>query len=144
MEMSFVSDTMFLIGNVQIFEDSGVKIDTKNLNISHKAGDKKYKSKEETVYQSKDITINSESGVDIDMNLQLTNLLGKVEVLTSSGGVLKSSKIVIDKSNDGEVLKSNSYSHFQSNIVDIKAKKMHYDAITMKLELMNKVVAIYE
>ena len=144
MEMSIDSDTMYLIGNVQIFEDSGVKIDTKNLNISHKAGDKKYKSKEETVYQSKDITINSESGVDIDMNLQLTNLLGKVEVLTSSGGVLKSSNVVIDQSNDGEVLKSNSYSHFQSNIVDIKAKKMHYDAITMKLELMNKVVAIYE
>ena len=144
MEMNIDSDVMYLIGNVQIFEDFGVKIDTKNLYISHKAGEKKYRSKEETVYHSKDTIINSESGVDIDVNLQLINLLGKVEVLTSTGGILKSSNVIIDKSNDGEVLKSNSYTHFQSNDVDIKAKKMHYDAITMKLELMNKVVAIYE
>jgi len=64
--------------------------------------------------------------------------------LSSTGSVLKSSDVVIDKSNDGEILKSNSSSHFQSNTVDIKAKKMHYDANTKKLELMNKVVAIYE
>ena len=144
MEMSIDSDTMYLSGNVQILEDSGVTIDTKNLYISHNAGEKKYKSKEETVYRTKDTIINSKSGIDIDMNLRLINLLGKVEVLSSTGSVLKSSDIVIDKSNDGEILKSNSSSHFQSNTVDIKAKKMHYDANTKKLELMNKVVAIYE
>ena len=144
MEMSIDSDTMYLSGNVQILEDSGVTIDTKNLYISHNAGEKKYKSKEETVYRTKDTIINSKSGIDIDMNIRLINLLGKVEVLSSTGSVLKSSDIVIDKSNDGEILKSNSSSHFQSNTVDIKAKKMHYDANTKKLELMNKVVAIYE
>ena len=144
MEMSIDSDTMYLSGNVQILEDSGVTIDTKNLYISHNAGEKKYKSKEETVYRAKDTIINSKSGIDIDMNLWLINLLGKVEVLSSTGSVLKSSDVVIDKSNDGEILKSNSSSHFQSNTVDIKAKKMHYDANTKKLELMNKVVAIYE
>jgi len=144
MEMSIDSDTMYLSGNVQILEDSGVTIDTKNLYISHNAGEKKYKSKEETVYRTKDTIINSKSGIDIDMNLRLINLLGKVEVLSSTGSVLKSSDIVIDKSNDGEILKSNSSSHFQSNTVDIKAKKMHYDANTKKLKLMNKVVAIYE
>jgi len=144
MEMSIDSDTMYLSGNVQILEDSGGTIDTKNLYISHNAGEKKYKSKEETVYRTKDTIINSKSGIDIDMNLRLINLLGKVEVLSSTGSVLKSSDIVIDKSNDGEILKSNSSSHFQSNTVDIKAKKMHYDANTKKLKLMNKVVAIYE
>ena len=144
MEMSIDSDTMYLSGNVQILEDSGVTIDTKNLYISHNAGEKKYKSKEETVYRTKDTIINSKSGIDIDMNIRLINLLGKVEVLSSTGSVLKSSDIVIDKSNDGEILKSNSSSHFQSNTVDIKAKKMHYDANTKKLKLMNKVVAIYE
>jgi len=64
--------------------------------------------------------------------------------LLGSGGVLKSTNVIIDQSNDGEVLKSNSLSHFKSNIVDIKAKKMHYDAVTKKLELMNRVVAVYE
>jgi len=144
MEMNIDSDIMHLNGNVRIFEDSGATIDTKNLYISHNAGEKIYKSKEPTVYHSTDTIVNSENGVDIDMNSQLINLLGKVEILSDSGAVLKSSNVLIDRSNDGEVLKSNSPSHFKSNTVDIKAKKMHYDAVTKKLELMNRVVAVYE
>jgi len=144
MEMSIDSDTMFLSGNVKIFEDSGMTVDTKNLYISHNAGEKIYKSKEKTVYRSKDTIVNSENGIDMDMNIQLINLLGKVEVLSGPGGILKSTNVIIDQSNDGEVLKSNSLSHFKSNTVDIKAKKMHYDAVTKKLQLMNRVVAVYE
>jgi LPS export ABC transporter protein LptC len=144
MEMSIDSDTMYLSGNVKIFEDSGMTVDTKNLYISHEAGEKIYKSKEKTVYRSKDTIVNSENGINIDMNIQLINLLGKVEVLSGPGGILKSTNVIIDQSNDGEVLKSNSLSHFKSNTVDIKAKKMHYDAVTKKLELMNRVVAVYE
>jgi len=144
MEMSIDSDTMYLSGNVKIFKDSGMTVDTKNLYISHDAGEKIYKSKEKTVYRSKDTIVNSENGIDMDMNIQLINLLGKVEVLSGPGGILKSTNVIIDQSNDGEVLKSNSLSHFKSNTVDIKAKKMHYDAVTKKLELMNRVVAVYE
>jgi LPS export ABC transporter protein LptC len=144
MEMNIDSDRMYLSGNVKIFEDSGMTIDTKNLYISHNAGEKIYKSKEKTVYRSKDTIVNSENGIDMDMNIELINLLGKVEVMNGPGGILKSSNVVIDQSNDGEVLKSNSPSHFKSNTVDIKAKKMHYDAVTKKLELMNRVVAVYE
>ena len=144
MEMNIDSDMMYLSGNVKIFEDSGMTVDTKNLYISHNAGEKIYKSKEKTVYRSKDTIANSENGIDMDMNIKLINLLGKVEVVSGPGGVLKSSNVVIDQSNDGEVLKSNSLSHFKSNTVDIKAKKMHYDAVTKKLELMNRVVAVYE
>ena len=144
MEMNIDSDKMYLRGNVKIFDDSGITVDTKNLYISHNAGEKIYRSNEKTVYRSKDTIVNSKSGVTMDMNLQLINLLGKVEALTSSGGILKSSNVEIDQSNGGEVLKSNSLSHFKSNTVDIKAKKMHYDAVTKKLELMKEVVAIYE
>ncbi len=144
MEMSIDSDTMYLSGNVKIFEDSGMTVDTKNLYIIHDAGEKIYKSKEKTVYRSKDTIVNSENGIDMDMNIQLINLLGKVEVLSGPGGILKSTNVIIDQSNDGEVLKSNSLSHFKSNTVDIKAKKMHYDAVTKKLKLMNRVVAVYE
>jgi len=144
MEMSIDSDTMFLSGNVKIFKDSGMTVDTKNLYISHNAGEKIYKSKEKTVYRSKDTIVNSENGIDMDMNIQLINLLGKVEVLSGPGGILKSTNVVIDQSNDGEVLKSNSLSHFKSKTVDIKAKKMHYDAVTKKLQLMSRVLAVYE
>ena len=78
------------------------------------------------------------------MNMMLMKLLGKVEVLTGSGGILKSSNVIIDKFNNNEIIKSSSPSHFQSKTVDIKSKKMHYDANTKKLELMNEVLAIYE
>jgi len=144
MEMNIDSDTMYLSGNVKIVEDSGMTVDTKNLYISHNAGEKIYKSKEKTVYRSKDTIVNSENGIDMDMTIKLINLLGKVEIVSGPGDILKSSNVVIDQSNDGEVLKSNSLSHFKSDTVDIKAKKMHYDAVTKKLELMNKVVAVYE
>jgi len=144
MEMDINSDTMHLSGSVKIFEDSGMTVDTKNLHINHNAGAKIYNSKEKTVYRSKGTIVNSENGIDMNMNIQLINLLGKVEVLSGSGGILKSTNVIIDQSNGGEVLKSNSLSHFKSNTVDIKAKKMHYDAVTKKLELMNRVVAVYE
>ena len=144
MEMNIDSDTIYLSGNVKIFENSGVIIDTKNLYIIHSESEEIYKSNESTVYRSKDTIVNSENGIDMDMNIELINLLGKVEVLIQSGGILESFNVVIDQSNDGEVIKSNSPSHYKSNIVDIKAKKMHYDAVTKKLELMNRVVAVYE
>tara|TARA_B100000795_G_scaffold78240_1_gene55897 strand:+ start:1698 stop:2654 length:957 start_codon:yes stop_codon:yes gene_type:complete len=144
MEMNIDSDTMYLKGNVRIFEDSGNTVDTKNLYASHNAGEKIYKSKEETVYRSKDTIANSKSGITIDMNLQLINLLGKVEILTGSGGILKSTNVEIDQSNDGEIIKSNSPTYFKSNTVDIKAKKMQYDSVTKKLELMKEVIAVYE
>ena len=144
MEMNIESDTMYLNGNVKILGDSGVTINTKNLYVSHNDGEKKYKSKEPTVYRSKNNIINSDKGIDIDMNFKLMKLLGEVEVLTRAGAVINSSNVEIDQSNDREVLKSNSPSHFKSDTVDIRAKKMHYDGVTNKLELMNKVLAVYE
>ena len=144
MEMNIDSDTMYLNGNVKILEDSGVTINTKNLYVSHNNGEKKYKSKEATIYRSKNNIINSDKGIDIDMNFKLMKLLGEVEVLTRAGAVINSYNVEIDQSNDNEVLKSNSPSHFKSDTVDIRAKKMHYDAVTNKLELMNKVLAVYE
>ena len=144
MEMSIDGETMLLRGKVKILEDSGSTIDTINLFINNNAGKKIYKSKEKTVYRSKDNIINSEDGVDIDMSLKLMKLLGEVEIVNISGSILKSSDLFIDQSSGGEILRSNSSSHFKSNIVDIKAKKMHYDTVTKKLKLTNRVLAVYE
>ena len=44
MEMNIDSDTMYLNGVVNILEESGMTIDTKDLYISHNAGLKTYKS----------------------------------------------------------------------------------------------------
>ena len=144
MDMSIDSDTMFLNGKVKIKQDSGSIINTTNLFISHAEGEKKYQSKEKTVYLSKYNTINSEKGIDADMNKNLIKLLGKVEILGLSGSKMESYDLLIDQSNGGEVYKSNDSVHYQSSATNIKAKKMNYDAVTKKLELMDEVLAVYE
>ena len=144
MDMSIDSDTMFLNGKVKIKQDSGSIINTTNLFISHAEGEKKYQSKEKTVYLSKYNTVNSENGIDADMNKNLIKLLGKVEILGLSGSKMESYDLLIDQSNGGEVYKSNDSVHYQSSATNIKAKKMNYDAVTKKLELMDEVLAVYE
>ena len=144
MDMSIDSDTMLLNGKVKIKQDSGSIINTTNLFISHAEGEKKYQSKEKTVYVSKYNTVNSEKGIDADMNKNLIKLLGEVEILGLSGSKIESYDLLIDQSNGGEVYKSNDSVYYQSSATNIKAKKMNYDAVTKKLELMDEVLAVYE
>ena len=144
MDLNIDLDTMTLNGNVEILKDNGATVNTKDLFISHADGIKKYMSENATVYRSNQNIVNSDKGIDIDMNKSLTRLLGNVEVSNGSGSLLKSYDLIIDQSNGGEIYKSNSPSRFKSNTVDIKAKKMHYDGISKKLKLTDEVVAIYE
>ena len=144
MEMNIDKDTLNLNGDVEILQDNGSTVNTIDLFISHADGAKKYLSEEATVYRSNQHIVNSDKGIDIDMNSKLTRLLGNVEVLNGSGSSLKSYDMIIDQSNGGEIFMSNAPSRFQSNTVDIKAKKMHYDSISKKLKLTDEVVAIYE
>jgi len=144
MGMNINSDLMNLNGDVEIIQDNGATLVTKNLFISHSLGEKRYESKEKTVYRSKENIANSDKGVDINMNLEQTKLLGDVTVVNGFGNSLTSYNLIIDQSNGSEIFKSNSPSRFQSNTVDIRAKKMHYDAIAKKLKLTDEVVATYE
>ena len=144
MEMNTDSDTIFLKGRVEIIQDTGAIVNTIDLFISHSNGETKYNSKNKTRYLTDDNTVNSEKGIDMDMNKNLINLLGEVEILDFNGGSIKTSNLIIDQSNEGEIFKSNEPSHLKSNTIDIKAKKMHYDAISKKLELMGRVKAVYE
>jgi len=144
MEMNIDKDIMNLNGDVEILQDNGAIVDTMDLFISHADGAKKYMSEKATVYRSNQNIVNSDKGIDIDMNSKLTRLIGSTEILIGSGSSLKSNDMIIDQSNGGEIFMSNSPSHFQSNTVDIKAKKMHYDAISKKLKLTDEVVATYE
>jgi len=144
MEMSNNDDTMSLVGDVIIEQDLGGVIETRNLFISHADGEKHYQSKERTIYHSKDSTINADMGLDLNMNENLMKLLGKVEVLNSSGSKIDSYNLIVDQSNGGEVYKSNHPTHYQTKISDIRAKKMHYDAKTKKVELTGEVLGVYE
>ena len=144
MDMDLDRDIMNLNGEVQILQDTGAKIDTRDLLINQEGGVKKYVSKEPTVYRSNQNIVNADKGIDVDMNSKLTKLLGNVDILDGSGGSLKSYDLIIDQSNGGEIFMSDSPSRFKSSTVDIKSKKMHYDAISKKLKLMDEVVAVYE
>jgi len=144
MEMSNNDDTMSLVGDVIIEQDLGGVIESRNLFISHADGEKHYQSKEKTIYRSKDNTINSEMGMDLDMNENLLKLLGKVEALNSSGSTMNSYNLIVDQSNGGEVYKSNDPTHYQTKISDIRAKRMHYDVKTKKVLLSGGVLGVYE
>ena len=144
MDMNSNSDLVNLNGDVEILQDSGAILTTKNLLISYSSGDKRYESNEKTVYKSNENVVNADKGVNINMKSERTKLLGDVTIVNSFGSSLTSYDLIIDQSNGGEIFKSDSPSHFQSNTVDIKAKKMHYDAITKKLKLTDEVKATYE
>ena len=144
LDMNTKSDLVNLNGDVEILQDSGATLTTKNLLISHGSSEKRYESKEKTVYKSNENIVNADRGVDINMKTEQTKLLGDVAVVNGFGSSLTSYDLIIDQSNDGEIFKSNSPTRFQSNTVDIKAKKMHYDAITKKLKLTDEVKATYE
>ena len=144
MEMNQDSDTMYLTGEVKIKQDFGPIINTTNLFVNHYDGNKIYQSKGKTVYSSEDNTVSSEQGIDADMNKDLLNLLGKVNILGVSGSTIDSFNLTIDQSNGGEVFKSNDLVHYQATGVNIKAKEMYYDVPIKKIELKNEVSAVYE
>ena len=144
LDMNTKSDLVNLNGDVEILQDSGATLTTKNLLISHGSGEKRYESNKKTIYKSNENIVNADRGVDINMKTEQTKLLGDVTVVNGFGSSLTSYDLIIDQSNDGEIFKSNSPTRFQSNTVDIKAKKMHYDAIAKKLKLTDEVKATYE
>ena len=144
MEMNDNDDTMSLIGDVIIEQDLGGVITSRNLFISHANGEKHYGSKERTILRSKGNTINAEMGMDLDMNKNLIKLLGKVEVLNSSGSTMNSYDLIVDQSDGGEVYKTSNSTHYQTQVSDIRARTMHYDAKTKTVELMGGVLGVYK
>ena len=149
MEMNIEDDTMSLIGKTIINQDSGSVIETINLFVSHTDGKKLYKSTEKTFYNSSDNEVSADKGIDLDMNENLMKLLGKVEILNSGGSTMGGSTIdsynlIVDQSNGREVYKSNDSTHYQTQVSDIRAKRMHYDAKTKKVELMGGVLGVYK
>ena len=149
MEMNIEDDTMSLIGKTIINQDSGSVIETINLFVSHTDGKKLYKSIEKTFYNSNDSEVSADKGMDLDMNENLMKLLGKVEILNSGGSTMGGSTIdsynlIVDQSNGREVFKSNDSTHYQTQVSDIRAKRMHYDAKTKKVELMGGVLGVYK
>jgi len=149
MEMNSEDDTMSLIGKTLIDQDSGSAIETINLFVAHTDGKKLYKSTEKTFYNSSDNEVSADKGIDLDMNENLLKLFGEVEILNSGGSSMGGSTIetynlIIDQSNGGEVYKTDDSAHYQTQVSDIRAKRMNYDAKTKKVELIGEVLGVFE
>ena len=72
MDMDLDRDIMNLNGEVQILQDTGATIDTKDLLINQEGGVKKYVSKEPTVYRSNQNIVNADKGIDAVSYTHLT------------------------------------------------------------------------
>ena len=144
MQINYANDMMLLEGDIRIEQQSGPIINTKDLNINLADGEKRYQTKEKSTYLSKDSTIHSEQGIDLDMKENLTKLLGRVEILQKSGAKILSHDLVVDQSHGGEIYKSNKPTNYQSKISNIKSQGMYYDAVSQRIELMGGVVGLYE
>ncbi|BBB23247.1 conserved hypothetical protein [Abyssogena phaseoliformis symbiont OG214] len=143
MHMYAKDDTMKLTGYTKINQDSGQQILTKDLYIDQSKGQKYYYSNNKTTYLTKKNKIYA-SGVDMDRQKQVIQLLGKVKIVQDSGSEINTKNLTIDQSNGLEVYRTKEKIHYQSNIADIHAFGMNYDVTEQKIKLTGGVVGRYE
>ena len=144
MLMNINSDKLLLNGFVNISHKSGSLLESSNLSINHFNDEKVYQSKERTIYRSTENEITADAGFIMNMNNNLTNLLGNVKFIGAAGTTMYSSNLIVDQSNDSEVFKTNDPTKYNSPESNIRSNKMYYDTSVNKIKLTGNVVAIYE
>jgi LPS export ABC transporter protein LptC len=143
MHMKAKEDKMKLIGKTSINQDSGQKILTQDLYIDQSNGQKHYYSKNNTTYLAPDNKIYA-SGIDMDMRKEIVQLLGKVKILQNSGSKINTADLIVDQSGESEIYRTKERIHYQSEVADIHATGMRYDAKNQKIKLTGGVVGRYE
>ncbi|MDG2353856.1 MAG: LPS export ABC transporter periplasmic protein LptC [Gammaproteobacteria bacterium] len=143
MHMKAKEDKMKLIGKTSINQDSGQKILTKDLYIDQSNGQKHYYSGNDTTYLAPDNKIYA-SGIDMDMRKEIVQLLGKVKILQNSGSKINTADLIVDQSGESEIYRTKERIHYQSEVADIHATGMRYDAKNQKIKLTGGVVGRYE
>lgn len=144
MTMQIDLDNLSLNGVVKIIHDSDSRIDSSNLNVSYSNGKKIYQSNEETVYHSNNNRISADSGLNIDMNENLTKLYGNVVMQQDSGAQILTSNLIINQSNGVEIYKTYEPTQYISVQSNIESNQMTYNAIEKKIDLSGDVIAVYE
>ena len=143
MRMKAKEDKMKLLGKTSINQDTGQKILTKDLYIDQSNGQKHYYSKNDTTYLATDNKIYA-GGIDMDMRKEIVQLLGKVKILQNSGSKINTEDLIVDQSEGNEVYRTKERIRYQSEVADIHATGMHYDAKNQKIKLTGGVVGRYE
>jgi len=143
MHMKAKEDKMKLLGKTRINQDGGQEILTTDLYIDQSNGQKHYYSKNSTTYLAPDNKIYAD-GVDMDMRKEIIQLLGKVKILQNSGSKINTQDLIVDQSGGNEVYRTKERIRYQSEVADIHATGMHYDAKNQKIKLTGGVVGRYE
>ncbi len=143
MHMKAKEDKMKLLGKTRINQDGGQEILTTDLYIDQSNGQKHYYSKNSTTYLAPDNKIYAD-GIDMDMRKEIIQLLGKVKILQNSGSKINTQDLIVDQSGGNEVYRTRERIRYQSEVADIHATGMHYDAKNQKIKLTGGVVGRYE
>jgi LPS export ABC transporter protein LptC len=142
MDLDMQKNILNLFGEAKI-ESPDSLINTRNLVIDKSTGKERYYSKQNTEYLTNSNKIYSEA-IDINMKSSVSQLYGKVKILQTSGTIIDTKNLEINKSNGMEVYKTNEKIHYKSKVANIKATGMHYDASSQIMNLNGEVFGIYE
>lgn len=142
-QLKTTEDKMQLEGKTTIHQDSGQKILTRDLFVDQSNERKHYYSNQPTIYLASGNKINAE-GVDMKMKKGRVTLLGKVKILQKSGSKIDTKSLVVKQSEGNEIYSTKEKVHYQSKLLGINAKGMHYDTKQQKIRLTGGVAGRYE
>lgn len=143
MHMRSKSDQLKLTGKTRITQDQGQTLLTKDLYVDQSQGKKHYYSDHDTTYLAPENKIYAQ-GVDMDMRNKVVQLLGSVQLVQNTGSKINTQDLTIDQSADGEIYRTQEKIHYLSDIANIQAIGMHYDAKKQKIKLTGGVTGRYE
>ena len=143
MHMRTKDDQLSLTGEATLYQDSGSQVLTQDLQVNQSGDQQRYYSNHQTQYVSDKTQIDAE-GLDMDTQTQQLQLLGNSTITQDSGSVIKAQNLQVDQSGDQEVYMTKDEINYQSEIANIKAQQMHYDAKAQKIQLEGGVVGQYE
>ncbi|WP_291927078.1 LPS export ABC transporter periplasmic protein LptC [Candidatus Thioglobus sp.] len=141
MHMQTKADKMKLTGDTVIHQDSGQKMLTKDLYIDQSNNQKHYYADNKTTYLSTENKIYAQG---LDMLGDVTQLFGQVNILQNSGSRIDTKDLTVNQSNGEQLYTTDNGIHYQSNVADIRAKGMRYDAGRQKIKFTGGVVGQYD
>ena len=143
MELKNKTKQIILIGKTIINQNNDKKLITNDLYIDQVKGQKHYYSNKDTTYLSEQLQIYSK-GLDIKENDKIIQLLGEVKIYQDKGITIDTKNLIIESSEDGDIVKTKEKVNYQSKEIKISSKGMNFNLKNKKLNLTGGVKGVYE
>jgi LPS export ABC transporter protein LptC len=143
MELKNKTKQIKLIGKTIINQNNDKKLITNDLYIDQVKGQKHYYSNKDTTYLSEQLQIYSK-GLDIKENDKIIQLLGEVKIYQDKGITIDTKNLIIESSEDGDIVKTKEKVNYQSKEIKISSKGMNFNLKNKKLNLTGGVKGVYE